>query len=739
MSINVNEDKLLFHLQTKNTSYIVGVMENGEVGQIYYGKKVHQSDNYDNLQTREWRNCIPSLDNDHGDFQLEMLKQEYASFGKGDFRKPAFQVTEENGSRVTVLNYEGYQVTSGKSRLEAGLPSTFDDNDDDAETLTIKLTDDLTGLTVFLNYSVFPNQDVIVRSTKFVNQGSETLSLNRALSLQLDLPDKEYDLLHFHGSWARERELSRDAIHDGIQEIGSLRTASSHQENPFFILARHDTNEDQGNAFGFNLVYSGNFIDSVEVDQYRTTRVLVGINPEEFEWQLAPNAEFQTPEAVVSFSDSGLNQLSQQLGKFYEKHLVNPNFANELRPILINNWEATEFNINEEKLTSFAKTAKKIGIEMLVLDDGWFGKRNDDTSSLGDWKVNLDKFPSGLGHLSESIHGLGMKFGLWFEPEMISQNSDLFREHPEWLIVAPGRKPTPQRHQSVLDMSRDDVVEYLFESMAKIIEDNQIDYVKWDMNRNITEAFGAKLSADQQLEFGHRYILGVYALYQKLIDKFPNVLFESCASGGGRFDLGMMYYAPQAWTSDDTDAMERIKIQYGTSYGYPLSMMGAHISAVPNGLNGRQTPLSTRANVAYFGDFGYELDITSLDESIIAEMKQQVEFYKEYRRLFQFGKFYRIESPYDNRGSYSSWEVVDENQDVAVAALYQTMQRPNDSYVRLYFKGLDEDKQYLVNNDSHAYYGDELMNAGYFVSHFNRDERTGSVDFQSQLFVAKAK
>ncbi|AQW21429.1 alpha-galactosidase [Lentilactobacillus curieae] len=739
MSITINDEKLIFHLQTKNTSYIFGVMENGQLGQIYYGKKVHSSDNYDNLQSREWRNAIPALDDEHNDFQLEMIKQEYSNFGTGDFRKPAFKVTEPNGSRITVLNYDSYQLLDGKSRIDAGLPSTFDDDGDGAKSLIIKLTDKLTGLNVYLNYSVFPNQDVIVRSTKFVNQGSSTLSLNRALSLQLDLPDKEYDMIHFHGSWARERELSRDSIHDGIQEIGSLRTASSHQENPFFILARHDTNEDQGAAFGFNLVYSGNFIDSVEVDQYRTTRVLVGINPEEFGWQLEPNQEFQTPEAVLSFSADGFNQLSQQLGEFYERHLVNPNFANELRPILINNWEATEFNINEQKLTSFAETAKKLGIEMMVLDDGWFGKRNDDTSSLGDWKVNHDKFPSGLGHLSQSIHNLGMKFGLWFEPEMISQNSDLYREHPEWLVVAPGRKPTPQRHQSVLDMSRTEVVDYLFESMAKIIKDNQIDYIKWDMNRNITEAFGLKLTSDQQLEFGHRYILGVYSLYQKLVDKFPNVLFESCASGGGRFDLGMMYYAPQAWTSDDTDAVERIKIQYGTSYGYPLSMMGAHISAVPNGLNGRQTPLATRGNVAFFGDFGYELDITSLDDDTLAEMKEQVEFYKQYRQVFQFGKFYRIESPFDTRGSYSSWEVVDGNQEVAIAGLYQTLQRPNDSYIRLYFKGLKEDAQYQVNNDPHVYYGDELMNAGYFVSHFNRDKRTGSVDFTSQLFIAKAK
>ncbi|GAF38575.1 alpha-galactosidase [Agrilactobacillus composti DSM 18527 = JCM 14202] len=521
MSIHINQDKSLFHLQTDHTSYIFNVLENGELGQLYYGPRLHDQAAYPNLAAREWRNANAAVSEDQPDLQPGVLKQEYASFGKGDFREPAFQVTLADGSRISEFAVTGYDVTPGKARLGA-LPSTFA-SDDDVTSLTIHLTDAWAKLALDLNYAVFPHQDVIVRSATFANQGQESVVLNRALSLQLDLPDSQYDLIQFSGSWARERHLFKNPIHVGTQGISSRRGSSSHQQNPFFLLTRPTTTEDAGAAFGFNLVYSGNFMDQVEVDQYDTTRILTGINPAEFGWTLAPEKQFQTPEAVMSYSHQGTNQLSQQLGDLYAKHLVNQNFAAKERPILVNNWEATQFDFTADKLLAFAQSAKKMGIEMLVLDDGWFGHRDDDTSSLGDWFVNAKKFPQGFKHLSDSVHDLGLKFGLWFEPEMISKDSNLYKTHPDWLIHAPGRTSSPERHQFVLDMTRPEVVAYLYDAMAKMIADNHIDYVKWDMNRNITEMYGAQLAPDQQLEFPHRYILGVYRLYDKLTQ--PSQMF----------------------------------------------------------------------------------------------------------------------------------------------------------------------------------------------------------------------
>lgn len=679
MAIRIEDQNLLFHLQTDHTSYIFQVMENGELGQVYYGKRVHSKSSYDNLTTREWHNAAVALSLQQNDFQLQTLKQEYASLGKGDFRYPAYQVTQANGSRITEFKYENYQLVDGKQRL-VGLPSTFDDDNDDAQTLTISLRDKLLGLVLHLNYTIFPHQDVIIRSAEFQNQGNEKLTLNSAASAQLDLPDADYDFIQFSGAWSRERHMIRTHLRSGVQSISSLRGTSSHQQNPFMMLARPNTDDASGSVFGFNLVYSGNFADQIQVDQYDTSRVIVGINPEEFAWNLKPGDKFQTPEAVLSYTDAGMNQLSQQMGEFYQNHLVNQRFAHEERPTLINNWEATFMDFDEDKLLDFAKTAKKLGLEMFVLDDGWFGHRNADNSSLGDWFVNKPKFPSGFDKFANQIHELGLKFGLWFEPEMISIDSELYKKHPDWLINAPGRHASPERRQFVLDMTRPEVVDYLFDAMNKIIDMTKLDYIKWDMNRNITETYSSKLSADDQLEMSHRYILGVYQLYDRLVKAYPDVLFESCSSGGGRFDLGMMYYAPQAWTSDDTDAVERMLIQFGTSYGYPQMMMGAHVSAVPNDQVGRITSLKTRANVAYFGDFGYELDITKMSPEEQQQVKEQTAFYKEHRKLFQFGKFYRIENPFENC-NVMSWEVVSDDKQHAIAARYQILNRPHTGYI----------------------------------------------------------
>lgn len=735
MSIQVNASNRLFHLQTKHTSYVFHVIEDGSLGQLYYGPKIPFKDDYANLNTREEHDCTNTRTDEDVEFQAELLKQEYAGLGKGDYRYPAFQITYPNGSRTSEFQYRDYELKDGKERL-TGLPSTFADDSNDSQTLTVKLADG--DLELQLHYAVFADEDVIVRSTTFVNHG-KTVFLNRALSAQLDLPDANYDFIQFAGSWSRERHLHRSHLRPGTQSISSLRTASSHQENPFFMLARPHTDNNQGAVFGFNFVYSGNFLDSVEVDQFDTTRVLIGINPDEFGWKLNSGDSFQTPEVIFSYTDNGFNALSQQLGAFYAQHLINPHFAHQERPILINNWEATFMDFTEDKLMPIVERAKELGIEMFVLDDGWFGHRDDDRSSLGDWFVDEKKFNHGIAGFAKRVHDLDMKFGLWFEPEMISIDSKLYQTHPEWMIKTPGRGQTPGRHQFVLDMSRQEVVDYLFGLMSHIIQDAKLDYIKWDMNRNITEMYGADLPADQQLEFSHRYILGVYDLYDRLTKAFPDVLFESCASGGGRFDLGMMYYAPQAWCSDDTDAVERIKIQDGTSYGYTPSMWGAHVSAVPNDQVGRLTSIDMRAKVAYFGAFGYELDVTELSDEEQATIKQQVAFYKQYRKLFQFGTFYRLETP-DTSDNVYGWETVSPDKQTAIGMRYQILNGANPAYIRYYFKGLDPERHYTVNDGSEVFSGAELMNAGYFVPRVMNRLQSPKVpsDFHADMFIVKA-
>lgn len=735
MNIQVNASNRLFHLQTKHTSYVFHVIEDGSLGQLYYGPKIPFKDDYANLNTREEHDCTNTRTDEDVEFQAELLKQEYAGLGKGDYRYPAFQITYPNGSRTSEFQYRDYELKDGKERL-TGLPSTFADDSNDSQTLTVKLADG--DLELQLHYTVFADEDVIVRSATFINHG-KTVFLNRALSAQLDLPDANYDFIQFAGSWSRERHLHRSHLRPGTQSISSLRTASGHQENPFFMLARPHTDNNQGAVFGFNFVYSGNFLDSVEVDQFDTTRVLIGINPDEFGWKLNSGDSFQTPEVIFSYTDNGFNALSQQLGAFYAQHLINPHFAHQERPILINNWEATFMDFTEDKLMPIVERAKELGIEMFVLDDGWFGHRDDDRSSLGDWFVDEKKFNHGIAGFAKRVHDLDMKFGLWFEPEMISIDSKLYQTHPEWMIKTPGRGQTPGRHQFVLDMSRQEVVDYLFGLMSHIIQDAKLDYIKWDMNRNITEMYGADLPADQQLEFSHRYILGVYDLYDRLTKAFPDVLFESCASGGGRFDLGMMYYAPQAWCSDDTDAIERIKIQDGTSYGYTPSMWGAHVSAVPNDQVGRLTSIDTRAKVAYFGAFGYELDVTELSDEEQATIKQQVAFYKQYRKLFQFGTFYRLETP-DTSDNVYGWETVSPDKQTAIGMRYQILNGANPAYIRYYFKGLDPERRYTVNDGSEVFSGAELMNAGYFVPRVMNRLQSPKVpsDFHADMFIVKA-
>lgn len=698
-----------FHLQTRQTSYIFHVLANGDLVQVYYGRKIAVKDSYDQLCLVEERGFEPYTDEGNTASQPSLHSYEYATYGKGDFRHPAYQIQTANGSRVTHLIYDSYEIWNGKERL-TGLPSSFAQSEDKVASIRIRLLDSVQNLVVDLYYTIFEEQDVLVRSTRFENLGQSPLRLLRACSMQLDLPDSRYDVLHFPGAWLRERHLERVALHSGLQGIDSLRGSSSPQQNPFFMLARPETNEDFGPVYAFNLIYSGNHFEQIEVDHFKKTRILVGINPQDFSWLLEPGEVFQTPEAVLSYSSKGFQAMSQQLGEFYQEHLVNPRFAKLERPILINSWEAAYCQVSAEKMKAFADKAKELGIELLVIDDGWYGHRDDDSSSLGDWSADFRKFPRGLGELADYVHSIGLQFGLWFEPEMVSKDSDLYREHPDWRLEVPGYEPSLGRQQFVLDCSRTEVIDYLFEQMSEVIRETQLDYIKWDMNRHMTDLYSLTLPNKRQQEVAHRYILGVYRLYQRLLDAFPNVLFESCASGGGRFDLGMMYYAPQAWTSDDTDPIERLYIQHGTSYGYPLSMMTGHVSVAPNHQTERVTSLKMREAVAYFSVLGYELDITQLSYEECKRLKEGIDFYKSHRQLFQFGRFYRLISPFD--GIAASWQVVSPDQTLSILAYYQIRAQANPAPVRIYLRGLDSEKRYHISGYNDIFYGDELMRAG---------------------------
>ncbi|WP_347296479.1 alpha-galactosidase, partial [Enterocloster bolteae] len=543
------------------------------------------------------------------------------------------------------------------------------------------------------------------------------------------------------GAWARERYPKTRQLEQGILSVGSMRGNSSHNHNPFVILKRPDTDEFQGEAIGFSLIYSGNFLAQAEVDTYDTTRVLMGIHPSCFDWKLEAGESFQTPEAVMVYTDQGLNHLSQTFHRLYQKRLARGYWRDRERPILINNWEATCFDFTEEKLLEIARTAKETGVELFVLDDGWFGERSNEHAGLGDWFANTKRLPQGITGLSKKIGEIGMKFGLWFEPEMVNKDSDLYRQHPDWIIAAPERRQSHGRFQYVLDFSRKEVVDYIYSMMETLLSDADISYIKWDMNRSITECFSNTLPADRQGEVYHRYILGVYELYERLIGRFPQILFESCASGGGRFDPGMLYYAPQGWTSDDTDAMERLKIQYGTSYCYPVSSMGSHVSVTPNQQVNRDTPLSTRANVAYFGTFGYELDLNVLSSEELEDVREEITFMKQYRHLLQFGTFYRLESPFSH--NTAAWMVVDSDKKEAIVGWYRVLNGINLPFTRLKLKGLDPGTKYAVSGNVKSCYGDELMYAGLITTDISSGQAQGnekmSRDFESRLYILKAE
>ena len=739
MSIVFHEKNRTFHLFNDKISYIMAVLPNGQMGQLYFGKRIHQREDYSYLLEMMARPMGSYVFENDRTLSLEHVKQEYGVYGSTDYRCPAVEILQENGSRISDFCYKSHTVSGGKPKLK-GLPATYTESDSEAETLTLVLEDKVTGIELELLYTLFAGSGIIARSARFLNCGKKPVHLLKAMSLCMDLPDHDYDWIQFSGAWARERYPKKRRLETGIQSVGSMRGHSSHEHNPFVILKRPTADEFQGEVIGFSLIYSGNFLAQAEVDTHDTTRVLLGINPEWFDWKLEPGEGFQTPEAVMVYTDRGMNDMSQTFHRLFQKRLARGYWRDRERPILINNWEATYFDFTEERIVEIAKKAKEQGIELFVLDDGWFGKRTSERAGLGDWKANPERLPEGITGLAQKVEELGMKFGLWFEPEMVNKDSDLYREHPDWILSVPERRQSQGRYQYVLDFSRKEVVDYIYDRMAEILGSGKVSYVKWDMNRSITECWSAALPADRQGEVFHRYILGVYDLYDRLNTAFPKVLFESCASGGGRFDPGLLYYAPQGWASDDTDAAERLKIQYGTSYCYPISSIGAHVSASPNHQIMRSTPLYTRANVACFGTFGYEMDLNRLTAEEQEEVKRQTAFMKKYRSVLQFGSFYRLESPFE--GNVTAWMSVSGDRKTAVVGWYRTLNGINMGYTRVKLRGLEPDSVYRVSEDGALrgeYYGDELMNVGLVTSDADSGEllpgMRPSCDFDSRIFV----
>jgi len=720
MAIQFDKEQQIFHLQTKNTSYVMGVWENTHLLHLYYGKKIKEySVLTENFPVREHRSFECE---DLPVYSTGTLPLEYPVYGSGDYRSPAFHAEYEDGSHITHLSYQGYEIVAGKQPL-AGLPATYVESDNEAETLKITLCDAKTGLEILLSYTVFQDSDAIAKSVLVKNGGDSTIRLKTVMSSCIHLYDKDYDFVHLEGSWARERTLQKRPLMTGTMSVDSKRTTSSHHHSPFLALARPYATETQGDVYAMSFVYSGNHIEMTEVDAFDMTRAMVGINPFGFGWNLESGKEFQAPEVILTYSGEGFGTMSRTYHKLYRTRLCRGNFRDKERPVLINNWEATYFNFNEEKIVSIAEKAKSVGVELMVLDDGWFGKRDSDNCSLGDWVVNKRKLPNGLEGLANKVTDLGMQFGLWFEPEMISENSDLYRAHPDWCLHVEGRRKTPSRFQLILDLSREDVRDYVVEAISKVLRSAPISYVKWDMNRNASEVGSNGFSKEQQMEISHRYILGVYEILERLTSAFPDVLFEGCSGGGGRFDAGMLYYFPQYWTSDDSDAIERLTIQHGTSMVMPACTMGAHVSAVPNHQVKRTTPLKTRGDVAMVGQFGYELDLNTLTDEEIEIVKAQIAKYKELRHTVHYGEMYRLKSPLEGRNC--AWEYVTEEQIVLLYCTTNVRVGLGKTCVKL--EGLDPNAKYQEKDSGVIYDGDYLMHVGLYF--------TDMRDYDSQLLV----
>ena len=704
MPITFDSEKRIFKLDTATSSYIFEIYEENYIVHLYYGAKIPDC----NVTQLKYRGSFPSFSPNNINvsdpmFSPDVTPLEYSGEGTGDFRSAAVAVRNADGNNSTDFRYKSHKIYGGKPAIE-GLPALYVENDADAQTLELLAEDSVTGVQAVLYYTVFENLGAMTRSVKIINASDRPVEIEKVYSSCVEFHTHDYELLTLYGKWGKERSLERRALAHGRQLVSSKRGSSSHHHNPFAAIVDKGATEDYGSAYGFNLVYSGNFAFEAEVNQFAGTRVLMGINPDGFGWKLEPGSSFSSPEVVMVYSANGIGEMSRIFHRLYRKHLIRGKWKDIKRPLLINNWEATGMEFTGEQLVTFAERAAELGIDMLVMDDGWFGNRDSDRCALGDWTVNEQKLGGTLSEFIEKINALGLKFGIWYEPEMISRDSELYRAHPDWCIHVPGREKSIARYQYVLDYSRQDVRDYIFGEMYKVLSANKIDYLKWDFNRNLTEVGSAQLPPERQKEVFHRFVLGTYEVMDRLTKAFPDMLIENCSGGGGRFDPGMLYYSPQIWTSDNTDPIERLSIQFGTSMCYPASTMGAHVSA------SRRTGYETKGNVALWGSFGYELDPNKFTEEDKKIVKQQVGEYHKYYDVIHFGDLYRLISPSENPFR-AAWEFVSEDKTEALLTSV-VMRKPEDRALFIKLKGLDPDKYYIDEDTDEVYSGALLMNAG---------------------------
>ncbi|MGX7203708.1 alpha-galactosidase [Enterococcus pingfangensis] len=715
MSIFFDKSQNIFHLSNNEISYIIGIEKEKYLTHRYFGCRLKGYHKINQLQTID-RGFSTNPIGEERTFSVNTLPLETSTQGSLDYRVSNYQFRNIEGNHITNFVYDRFEILEEKLILK-GLPSLRGEKE---QTLAIYLVDHVQLLEMVLYYTIYDDLPVITRSVEYKNNGEKAVYIENAGSMLLDFSRCDFDLMTLNGAHTNEATIHRQSLHPGIQKIGSTRGTSSPQHHPFLGLADKYTNEDQGDVYGFHFIYSGNFIAQAEVEQYGSTRIQIGINPENFEWKLIPGSNFQTPEVVLNFSDGGFNQLSQTFHKLYQTHLIPKQWQQEERPILLNSWEGNYFDFTERDLIRQARIASTLGIELFVLDDGWFGCREDDTTSLGDWNVNKEKLPNGIEHLADSIHQQNMKFGLWFEPEMISVKSHLFKMHPEWSLQVPGYPQTQGRQQLVLNLSLPEVQEYLIGILVKYLSSNKIDYIKWDMNRHLTEVGSFHLPNDQQKEVSHRYVLGLYRILIEVTEQFPKVLFENCSSGGGRFDPGMVAFMPQTWTSDNTDALCRSKIQFGYSYLYPPIMMGSHVSDSPNHQVGRITPLESRFLIAMSGNFGYELAIEELSPQELDVIRDQITFYKSHRSLLQFGQFFRLK---EIDAAYSTaW--LFKNETEALLVYFNGLAQPAQKIQYLKTKYLDEASDYKDMSTGEIYSGSELNHAGILIPRIKGDFRS---------------
>ncbi len=712
--IGFDLEKRIFKLDTENTSYIFGVEDDfGYLIHYYYGPKL-EGNGVSYLAGTEGNRPSQRL-REKSSF-LDCTPMEYPSAGAGDLRETAFEIETVEGYNTSEFGYVNHTIYKGKKKLP-DLPATFGE-ESECESLDVVVEDKLLKLKLTLTYSVFEGLDAIVRSVKVTNEDPEKhVYITKIMSTSLDVENDDYSTLTLHGTWARERRIEYRKIGHGSQGIASIRGESSAQESPFIALTSKDISQTGGEVYAFSFVYSGNFLANAFLDQFNRVRVTMGINPYHFKWKLNPGESFTAPEVVSVYSNRGLGHMTRTFHDLYRRHLIRSAYKDKKRPILLNNWEATYFNFNTEKLLDIAKEAAKLGIEMLVMDDGWFGKRNDDNSSLGDWFVNEEKLPGGLRPLVDGVNALGLKFGIWMEPEMVCPDSDLYRAHPDWAIQVPGRKACLARNQLVLDLTRSEVKEYILDSVRRILKSANIEYLKWDMNRPLSDLASLGLPADRQGELLHRYMLAVYSMQEALVNEFPKLLIENCSSGGARFDAGMLYYSPQIWTSDNADAIERLRIQEGTAMVFPLSTMGAHVSDCPNHAVGRVTPFDTRGNVALAGTFGYELDVTKIPEADRNMIPEQCATYHKYNDLVREGDYYRLAS-FSENNLYDAWMVKAKDESEILVTYVNVTRQANCKDRHLKLQGIDPARTYRDEETGREYAGDVLMYAGIPMEQF---------------------